>query len=145
MLLLWCLLCCDEITVVLEMTVFWNSVISKVTPDVRLGDDRIPENCHLQPCSWQIKSAWLADHCVHPSPTARLWSGRCLVRLRRGWRSIQRTYRLFRTLGLRFLCVVNHHNQFVGIITRKDLLPESLSDSLMRGRNAHMDTTYGFD
>jgi chloride channel 7 len=59
--------------------------------------------------------------------------------------SIQRTYRLFRTLGLRFLCVVNHHNQVVGIITRKDLLPESLSDSLMRGRNAHMDTTYGFD
>jgi len=52
--------------------------------------------------------------------------------------SIQRTYRLFRTLGLRFLCVVNHNNQVVGIITRKDLLPESLSDSLMRGRNAHM-------
>lgn len=53
--------------------------------------------------------------------------------------SIQRTYRLFRTLGLRFLCVVNHSNQVVGIITRKDLLPESLSDSLLRGRNAHME------
>lgn len=51
--------------------------------------------------------------------------------------SIQRTYRLFRTLGLRFLCVVNHTNQVVGIITRKDLLPGSLSDSLLRGRNAH--------
>lgn len=51
--------------------------------------------------------------------------------------SIQRTYRLFRTLGLRFLCVVNHHNQVVGIITRKDLLPHSLQDSLLRGRNAH--------
>ena len=51
--------------------------------------------------------------------------------------SIQRTYRLFRTLGLRFLCVVNHHNQTVGIITRKDLLADSLSDSLLRGRNAH--------
>jgi len=51
--------------------------------------------------------------------------------------SIQRTYRLFRTLGLRFLCVVNHNNQVVGIITRTDLLPESLSDSIMRGRNAH--------
>lgn len=25
--------------------------------------------------------------------------------------SLQRTYRLFRTLGLRHLCVVNHHNQ----------------------------------
>jgi len=50
--------------------------------------------------------------------------------------SIQRTYRLFRTLGLRFLCVVNHNNQVVGIITRKDLLPESLSNSLTRGRNA---------
>jgi len=52
--------------------------------------------------------------------------------------SIQRTYRLFRTLGLRFLVVTNHHNQVVGIITRKDLLPQSLSDSLLRGRNAHM-------
>mmetsp|Transcript_4454 Transcript_4454/g.9869 ORF Transcript_4454/g.9869 Transcript_4454/m.9869 type:complete len:934 (-) Transcript_4454:323-3124(-) len=52
--------------------------------------------------------------------------------------SIQRTYRLFRTLGLRFLCVVNHNNQVVGIITREDLLPESLRDSIMRGRNAHM-------
>mmetsp|Transcript_674 Transcript_674/g.807 ORF Transcript_674/g.807 Transcript_674/m.807 type:complete len:901 (+) Transcript_674:290-2992(+) len=51
--------------------------------------------------------------------------------------SIQRTYRLFRTLGLRFLCVVNHHNQVVGIITRKDLLPQSLHNSLLRGRNAH--------
>ena len=50
----------------------------------------------------------------------------------------QRTYRLFRTLGLRFLCVVNHNNQVVGIITRCDLLPEALSDSIMRGRNAHM-------
>lgn len=52
--------------------------------------------------------------------------------------SIQRTYRLFRTLGLRFLCVVNHNNQVVGIITREDLLPEALQDSLLQGRNAHM-------
>jgi len=51
--------------------------------------------------------------------------------------SIQRTYRLFRTLGLRFLCVVNHNNQVVGIITRKDLLPHSLSRSLLRGRLTH--------
>lgn len=51
--------------------------------------------------------------------------------------SIQRSYRLFRTLGLRTLCVVNHTNQVVGIITRKDLLPDALSDSLLRGRNAH--------
>eukprot|EP00592_Proboscia_alata_P028268 CAMPEP_0194446072 /NCGR_PEP_ID=MMETSP0176-20130528/128221_1 /TAXON_ID=216777 /ORGANISM="Proboscia alata, Strain PI-D3" /LENGTH=994 /DNA_ID=CAMNT_0039272717 /DNA_START=152 /DNA_END=3137 /DNA_ORIENTATION=- len=50
--------------------------------------------------------------------------------------SIQRSYRLFRTLGLRQLCVVNHNNQVVGIITRKDLLPEALADSLIRGRNA---------
>lgn len=53
--------------------------------------------------------------------------------------SIQRTYRLFRTLGLRFLCVTNHNNQVVGIITRKDLLPDSLTNSLLRGRNAHND------
>ena len=53
--------------------------------------------------------------------------------------SIQRTYRLFRTLGLRHLCVVNHNNQVVGIITRKDLLPASLSASLMRGNQAHFE------
>mmetsp|Transcript_26636 Transcript_26636/g.34715 ORF Transcript_26636/g.34715 Transcript_26636/m.34715 type:complete len:324 (+) Transcript_26636:3-974(+) len=53
--------------------------------------------------------------------------------------SIQRTYRLFRTLGLRFLCVVNHNNQVVGIITRKDLLPDALSESLLRGRSAHIE------
>lgn len=45
--------------------------------------------------------------------------------------SIQRTYRLFRTLGLRFLCVVNHQNQVVGVITREDLLPDSLDNSIM--------------
>lgn len=50
--------------------------------------------------------------------------------------SIQRTYRLFRTLGLRFLVVVNHNNQVVGIITRKNLLPKALTDSLLRGRSA---------
>lgn len=37
-----------------------------------------------------------------------------------------------------FLCVVNHNNQVVVIITRKDLLPEALTDSLLRGRNAHI-------
>ena len=57
--------------------------------------------------------------------------------------SIQRTYRLFRTLGLRFLCVVNHNNQVVGIITRKDLLPESLSDSLLKGRELNVHSENG--
>ena len=62
----------------------------------------------------------------------------CRLALTAALRFVKRTYRLFRTLGLRFLCVVNHNNQVVGIITRVDLLPESLSDSIMRGRNAHM-------
>jgi chloride channel 7 len=51
--------------------------------------------------------------------------------------SIQRTYRLFRTLGLRCLCVVNHNNKVVGVITRKDLLSDALSRALLRGRLAH--------
>lgn len=51
--------------------------------------------------------------------------------------SIERTYRLFRTLGLRFLCVTNYNNQVVGIITRKDLVHDSLENCLLRGRNAH--------
>jgi len=46
---------------------------------------------------------------------------------------IQRTYQLFQMLGLHFLCVVNHNNQVVGIITQKDLLPKALTDSLLRG------------
>ena len=36
--------------------------------------------------------------------------------------SFQRTYRMFRTLGLRQLVVVNKYNQVQGIITRVDLL-----------------------
>ncbi|GMI01596.1 hypothetical protein TrVE_jg9812 [Triparma verrucosa] len=48
--------------------------------------------------------------------------------------SCQRTYRLFRTMGLRFLSVCNHENKIVGVITRKDLLPEALLESLIRVR-----------
>ena len=35
--------------------------------------------------------------------------------------TIQRAYRMFRTLGLRHLCVVNHSNEVQGILTRADL------------------------
>jgi len=52
--------------------------------------------------------------------------------------SIQRTYRLFRTMGLRCLCVVNHNNQLVGIITRRDLLHESLEEHVQRGRYVYI-------
>ena len=51
--------------------------------------------------------------------------------------SIQRTYRLFRTLGLRFLCVVNHNNQVVGTITRRDLLPDSLVRSWLSRKDTN--------
>ena len=36
--------------------------------------------------------------------------------------TFQRTYRMFRTLGLRQLIVVNEHNEVLGIVTRVDLL-----------------------
>jgi chloride channel 7 len=36
--------------------------------------------------------------------------------------SVQRTYRMFRTLGLRHLCVINKYNQVLGIVTRADLV-----------------------
>lgn len=40
--------------------------------------------------------------------------------------SIKKVYQIFRTLGLRHLIVVNHNNNPVGIITRKDLFIEKL-------------------
>lgn len=46
--------------------------------------------------------------------------------------SIQRAYRMFRTLGLRHLCVINMSNQVVGMLTRKNLTPEHLM-----GKSSH--------
>jgi chloride channel 7 len=45
--------------------------------------------------------------------------------------SISRSYQIFRSIGLRFLPVVNRHNQVVGIITRPDLTPEALADKML--------------
>jgi len=44
--------------------------------------------------------------------------------------SLQRTYIIFRTLGLRHLTVVDLQNQVVGVITRKDLMPFPLEERL---------------
>ncbi|NXI50514.1 CLCC protein, partial [Chloroceryle aenea] len=44
--------------------------------------------------------------------------------------SLQRTYVIFRTLGLRHLTVVDPENQVVGVITRKDLMPFPLEERL---------------
>ncbi|NWJ03141.1 CLCC protein, partial [Crypturellus undulatus] len=44
--------------------------------------------------------------------------------------SLQRTYIIFRTLGIRHLTVVDPQNQVVGIITRKDLMPLPLEQKL---------------
>jgi len=44
--------------------------------------------------------------------------------------SAMRAFVMFRTLGLRHLPVVDEHNRVVGIVTRKELLNESLSDKL---------------
>ncbi|XP_078541795.1 chloride channel protein C-like [Lissotriton helveticus] len=44
--------------------------------------------------------------------------------------SLQRTYLLFRTLGLRHLTVVDLHNRAVGILTRKDLMSFQLEEKL---------------
>jgi len=45
--------------------------------------------------------------------------------------SLSRTYEVFRTLGMRFLPVVNCHNQVVGTITRADLNEESLAGVML--------------
>lgn len=45
--------------------------------------------------------------------------------------SILRTYRMFRTLGLRHLCVVNKHNILLGILTREDLVSIHQHDTIL--------------
>jgi len=40
--------------------------------------------------------------------------------------SLQRTYMIFRTLGLGHLVVVDEHNRVVGMIERSDLLPSRI-------------------
>ncbi|NWX12842.1 CLCD protein, partial [Aegotheles bennettii] len=44
--------------------------------------------------------------------------------------SLQRTYIIFRTLGLRHLTVFDLQNRVVGVITRKDLMPFPLEERL---------------
>ena len=44
--------------------------------------------------------------------------------------SAMRAFVMFRSLGLRHLPVVDEHNRVVGIITRKELLNESLTEKL---------------
>lgn len=51
---------------------------------------------------------------------------------------VQRTYELFRTMGLRFLPVVNKHNQIVGTITRADLTPEGLATTMLLKGKKHL-------
>jgi chloride channel 7 len=52
--------------------------------------------------------------------------------------SVARTYELFRNLGLRFLPVVNHHNQVVGTITRADLASDGLASTLLMKGKKHI-------
>ncbi|KAJ8303302.1 hypothetical protein KUTeg_019698 [Tegillarca granosa] len=46
--------------------------------------------------------------------------------------SLQRTYLIFRTLGLRHLTVVNDSNVVIGIITRKDLMGFNMEENISR-------------
>ncbi len=59
--------------------------------------------------------------------------------------SLERAYRLFRTLGLRHLCVANIHNQVVGMITRKDLVAEKLVQALNEPKNRLWSSSIAMD
>ena len=51
--------------------------------------------------------------------------------------SVARVYDMFRTLGLRHLCVVDDCNRVVGMVTRKELLDDWLEERLdHKGHNA---------
>ena len=55
--------------------------------------------------------------------------------------SILRTYRMFRTLGLRHLCVINQHNNLLGIITRANLASIHSDDpSIPRSKGGKKDS-----
>ncbi|XP_048452082.1 chloride channel protein C-like [Rhincodon typus] len=49
--------------------------------------------------------------------------------------SLQRTYTIFRTVGLRHLTVVDLRNHILGIITRKDLMAFQLEEKLLQSEN----------
>jgi hypothetical protein len=44
-----------------------------------------------------------------------------------GETSLQRGYKIFRTLGLRHLYVVDYSNHLIGMVTRTELLPEQIA------------------
>lgn len=44
--------------------------------------------------------------------------------------SLERTYIIFRTLGLRHMAVVDEKNRVIGIITRKDLMGFNISEKI---------------
>jgi len=45
--------------------------------------------------------------------------------------SLSKVHTLFRMLGLRHLAVIPRANSVLGVITRHDLLPEALEDTLI--------------
>jgi chloride channel 7 len=47
--------------------------------------------------------------------------------------SVLRAYRLFRTMGFRYLCVVDKINSIVGMVTRQDLVEEHLESCKDKG------------
>lgn len=51
--------------------------------------------------------------------------------------SVERTYSIYRNLGLRFLPVVNKYNQVVGTITRSDLTADALAEAMLQKGKKH--------
>ncbi|KAJ9508857.1 hypothetical protein QJQ45_028174, partial [Haematococcus lacustris] len=52
--------------------------------------------------------------------------------------SVERTYILFRTMGLRHLMVIDQHNHVRGIVTRKDLLGFRLDEAIQKTMGLHL-------
>ena len=105
-----------QLIVLLEQKIFnENSEVSMKNLNLDVFRDAYPRYSHIQNVISKLTPQEISytidlNHIMNPNPYSVAYNF-----------TFNRTFRLFRALGLRHLCVVNDRNQVVGIITRKDI------------------------